>query len=301
MIDHRLQTLRVLHQQGTVTGTAHALHLTPSTVSAQLRQLARELDVELLRPEGRNVLLTPAALTLLEHADLLFAQAERARADLAAHRRGEAGRLRIVSVPSALHGIVAPAGAELVRENPTLAIEMSEEQSDASFDQLLSGQADIAVVIPSRESPPPDDVRFGQHRLQDDLLDILVPADHRFATRPAVRLAEAAEESWIVSPNRPDQYELLTVSCAEAGFAPRVGHRSCEFPAMSALVANGFGVALVPRLAHIPPQHPVVRVPLEGEPVPSRRVNACTRRGSEHQRFVALGLSVLRRWASMVI
>ncbi|MFI9079181.1 LysR family transcriptional regulator [Streptomyces sioyaensis] len=70
MIDPRLQTLRVLHELGTVTATAEALHLTPSTVSQQLRQLSARLG--LLEPAGRNVRLTPAALALVEHADALF-------------------------------------------------------------------------------------------------------------------------------------------------------------------------------------------------------------------------------------
>ncbi len=62
MIDPRLQTLRVLHEQGTVTATARVLHLTPSTVSQQLRQLAAQLGVQLLEPDGRRVRLTPATL-----------------------------------------------------------------------------------------------------------------------------------------------------------------------------------------------------------------------------------------------
>src|SRR4051812_42787370 len=84
MIDlRRLRVLRVLAEHGTVTAAAAALHLTPSAVSHQLRQLGRDLDVDLLSHEGRNVRLTPAARVLLEHADVLNAQWERAKADLA--------------------------------------------------------------------------------------------------------------------------------------------------------------------------------------------------------------------------
>jgi DNA-binding transcriptional LysR family regulator len=61
----RLHVLRVVHQLGTVTAAAHSLHLTPSAISQQLRQLAHELDVPLLEPDGRRVRLTPAAHTLL--------------------------------------------------------------------------------------------------------------------------------------------------------------------------------------------------------------------------------------------
>ena len=39
----RLHVLRMVHHHGTVTAAADALHLTPSAVSHQLRQLSRQM------------------------------------------------------------------------------------------------------------------------------------------------------------------------------------------------------------------------------------------------------------------
>lgn len=97
MIDPRLQMLRMVAHHGTVTAAAQALHYTPSAVSQQLRQLSRELGVELLTPHGRRIRLTSAAWTLLRHADALWAESERARAALAAYadEPGEIGRAHV--------------------------------------------------------------------------------------------------------------------------------------------------------------------------------------------------------------
>jgi DNA-binding transcriptional LysR family regulator len=294
MIDPRLQTLRVLHEQGTVTATAQALYLTPSTVSQQLRQLSRDLGVALLEAEGRRVRLTSAAVTLLEHADVLHAQAERARADLAAHRAGAAGHLRLCGVSTALAALVAPAAALLRDTHPRLTVEMSEEDSDRCFHLLLTGRTDVGVLIPTPDSPAPDDSRFEQQPLLDEPQDLLVATTHPFAERERVALSEAARESWIGSPERIDEHQLLLVACATAGFTPRITQHGKEWSAISAMVAHGFGICLVPRLAHIPPEHDVVRVPLWGEPTPSRRLITCIRRGSEQQPAVMLGLEALR-------
>lgn len=295
MIDPRLHALRVLKDQGTVTATAEMLHLTPSTVSQQLRQLSRELDVPLLEAQGRRVRLTAAAHTVLEHADALFAQWERAQADLAAHRDGESGQLRIGSVSSALAAIVAPAAELLGRERPQLAVRMSEHESWDSFPLLLAGRLDIAVLIPTADSPPRDDPRFEQSTLLDEPQDLLVPPGHRLAEGGAAELAEAAKESWIGSPDRRDQHHLMLTACAAAGFTPRIAHHANEWFAVAALVSAGFGIGLVPRLAPLPPEHEAVRVPLRGEPVPSRRIVTCVRRGSERQPAIARGLEALRR------
>ena len=61
----RLHVLRMIDAHGTVTAAAAALHLTPSAVSHQMRQLAREVDVELVEPHGRGVRLTAAGRSLV--------------------------------------------------------------------------------------------------------------------------------------------------------------------------------------------------------------------------------------------
>ncbi|MFI0355122.1 LysR family transcriptional regulator [Actinomadura sp. 9N407] len=298
MIDPRLQALRVLKEQGTVTATAEVLHLTPSTVSQQLRLLARDLGVELLEAQGRRVRLTPAAYTVLDHADALFAQWERAQADLAAHRTGTSGRVRFSCVSSALAAIVTPAAVLLREEHPRLTVRMSEQESEDVFPLLLARRTDIAVVIPTSDGPPPDDPRFDQRPLLDEPQDLLVPAGHPLAARGTAELAEASREPWIGSPDRGDQHHLLLTACAATGFTPRIAHHANEWFAVAALVAAGFGVALVPRLAPLPPEHEAVRVPLRGEPIPSRRIITCVRRGSDRQPAIAHALNALHRSAA---
>lgn len=298
MIDPRLQTLRVLHQRGTVTATGEALHLTPSTVSQQLRQLATHLDLELLEPVGRRVRLTPAALALLRHADALHARWEEAAVDLAAHREGSAGRLRLTSIATALAALVVPAAARLRAEWPGLTVELAENPGADRYGLLLTGEADIAVVLPTPDSPPAADPRFTRHSLLEEPQDLLVPRTHLFAARESVRLAEAADESWIRSGDPGDQYQLLLSACASAGFTPRVAHAAVDWTAVGALVAYGFGLSLVPRLAPIPSGLPLTRVPLHGQPSPVRRIAACVRRGTEGQPAIAHGLAALRETAA---
>ncbi|WP_245679442.1 hypothetical protein [Actinomadura hibisca] len=54
-------------------------------------------------------------------------------------------------------------------------------------------------------------------------------------------------------------------------------------------------MSLVPRLAPLPPEHEVVRVPLTGTPVPSRRIVTCVRRGASVQPPIARVLAALQR------
>ncbi|NGO67971.1 LysR family transcriptional regulator [Streptomyces boncukensis] len=297
MIDPRLQTLRVLRAEGTVTATAAVLHLTPSTVSQQLRQLAAELGVQLLRPTGRRVALTPAAHTLVRHADALHEQWERAAAALEAHSTGGAGHLRITGVASAMAAVTAPAVRRLHTRFPQMTFHLSEDPGEDRFRLLVAGRADIAVVIPAAGTPPPGDRRFTQRALLQEPQDLLVAEDHPLARRAAVELRDAAHETWIQAGDPHDQHQLLLSAAAAAGFAPRIEHAAVDWFAVASLVAHGHGICLMPRLAPLPSDLPVRRVPLGGRGAPTRHLVACARRGSTGQTTVSRGLSALQEAA----
>lgn len=294
MIDLRgVHVLRVVHQLGTVTAAAHTLHLTPSAVSQQLRRLAHDLDVALLEPDGRRVRLTPAAHTLLRHADDLADRWEQARADLRSHADRAGGRLRMCGFPSSLDMLVAPACERLGTREPRLDVRISEVETAAAYERLLGDDVDVAVVVIYVGGPPVEDPRFDQQPLLDEPQDLLVPRDHPFAGRPGTALEDAARDRWVLAEQGScDQYDLAVVACAAAGFSPVVAHTVKEWSAVASLVAHGFGISLMPRLVRIPSELPVVRVPL-GAGAPRRRLLTCTRRGSRGQRPIAAGLDAL--------
>src|SRR6478735_4625821 len=105
----KLRILRTLRDRGTVTATAEALRMTPSAVSQQLTNLAGQLGVRLLEAQGRRVRLTDAAHLVLRHAEAVFAQLERADAELAGYLRGEAGQVRVGAFSTAVPALVVPA------------------------------------------------------------------------------------------------------------------------------------------------------------------------------------------------
>lgn len=297
MIDRRLLVLRSLAEYGTVTATAAALHLTPSAVSQQLRLLARDVGAELLRPEGRRVRLTPAAQVLLRHADGLHAQWEAARAELAQQGGAPRGGLRLCGVSSAVAALAAPAAASLRRSHPGLEPLVLEEESLECYRLLLAEEADVALVLPGPRTPSVTDARFEQEPLLTDRQDLLVPHGHRLDGAHGAGLAEAAGEPWIVKQWNNDTYPLVTAACAAAGFTPHITHQVKEWYAVAALVAEGFGVCLLPRIVPLP-GYPVTRVPLRGEPAPARRFVTAVRRGSSGHPVVAAGLTALRAAAS---
>ncbi|WP_225433222.1 helix-turn-helix domain-containing protein [Limosilactobacillus reuteri] len=65
LLDHRLTTLMVVAQTGSLTAAAQQLFITQPAVSQQLASLEADLDVPLLVHHGRRVKLTPASTELV--------------------------------------------------------------------------------------------------------------------------------------------------------------------------------------------------------------------------------------------
>ncbi|WP_026197796.1 LysR family transcriptional regulator [Sciscionella marina] len=293
MIDPRLRMLQLVARCGTVTAAAAALHYTPSAVSHQLRQLAAELGVELVVQQGRGIRLTAAAHTLLEHTERLHAQVERARAELATIGDEPGGRFTMCAFSTAASRLLPAAAARLRDAYPQVTVRLMEAEPSRCFDLLLAREADLALVVVTAQNPPLDDERFQQYSLLDDPLDLVVPEGHPLTTRPAVQLADAAREPWIVGRQESTYYQLVLTACMAAGFTPDIAHYADEWDTGTALVANGFGVILVPRLARLHSDWPVVRLPLHGEPAPARRILAAVRQGAEAHPTVAKALEVV--------
>lgn len=141
MIDlRRLHVLRAVAHYGTVTAAARALHFTPSAASQQIRQLARDLGVDLLEPQGRGVRLTAAAESLLAHADAIAERWEAAELDLRAEYSAPAGQLRVSGFTTAVSVLLAPMAVRMRERHPQLTVRIHETAVPESFDLLFEGR-----------------------------------------------------------------------------------------------------------------------------------------------------------------
>ncbi|MGN9837330.1 LysR family transcriptional regulator [Nonomuraea sp. H19] len=270
MLDPRkLHLLRELARRGTIAAVAEAVTFTPSAVSQQLSALEREAGVPLLERTGRTVTLTPAGHLLVEHAQAVLEQLERASAALAATRGGPSGPLRIGAFPTAARVLLPPALAGLTGAHPGLEPMVAEiDPADVSA-ALRAGELDVALVHEYDFVPPVTDASIETEPLFSEAMYLTNRAS----------VAEAREDAWITNKPGTLCHTMAIRACQAAGFEPRVRHHIDDFDTVLAFAAAGQGVALVPRLAATapPPGVTLTRLPL------SRRTLAAFRRGyGEH-------------------
>ncbi|MEV0978161.1 LysR family transcriptional regulator [Streptomyces sp. NPDC049915] len=286
----KLQILRTLREEGTVTATAEALRMTPSAVSQQLTNLARQLGVPLLEAHGRRVRLTAAARLVLQHTEAVFEQLRRAESELTAYVQGEAGEVRVGAFSTAVPALVVPAVRSLKTSAPGVTVRVREAEAAEAYDLLAAGDVDLALSL-AAHAPTAHDTRFHLVPLLADPLDVALPRDHPLASSPTLRLADLAAEPWIFGGSGPWS-DITRAACEAAGFSPAQGHAASGWTAILAMVEAGMGVALVPRMAAVPRTGVAMRRLSEDSPV--RHVLAATRRGTTEAPAVARLLQALR-------
>lgn len=222
---------------------ARRLNVAQPPLSQQVRALEAELGVMLLHRTSRKVELTAEGRVFLEHASLVLSQTARATEATRAVKRGEAGRISIGFVTSAVYALVPGIWREYHRKFPAVEMRCQEMAPARALHALRQREVDVAFVrLPVRE-PSLMATEISRERLL-----LALPTGHLRAGAANGRLKDFATETFVMVPRvvAPGFHDVLITECRRAGFSPRVGHEAGEWQTVLALVAAGLGVALVP-------------------------------------------------------
>ncbi len=189
----RLQAFCVLARNGSFTQTARELHLTQSGVSHAMKALERETGCRLLDRLGKKAVLTQAGEQLLQHAEKILDEVERARDSLTALGKWGRGRLRIGASITACQYIVPAVLREFKESFPEHAIAIEPGDTRDLVDSLLHRRVDLALCIDAGKENQLESLR-----LFTDELVFIVSATHPWAQSRRVIRAEIPRQNYIL-------------------------------------------------------------------------------------------------------
>ncbi|GAA1355979.1 LysR family transcriptional regulator [Streptomyces beijiangensis] len=224
-----------------MTRAAHELAVPQSTLSRAMVRLEADLGVALFARNGRTVALTPAGRTFLTTVERALAEVERAADSVRADADPTSGKVNF----GFLHTMGSETVPALIRafraDHPRVRFQLVQNYGEAMLARLRSGELDLCLT-----SPVPDAPDLVARRLDEQRLRLVVPDDHRLASRKRVRLSEAADETFVTLEPGYGLRRITDDLCEEAGFKPRIAFEGEEAETLRGLVAAGLGVALLP-------------------------------------------------------
>ncbi|MDA0161580.1 LysR substrate-binding domain-containing protein [Solirubrobacter ginsenosidimutans] len=293
--DLTLTGLRVVQEvaaRGSFTAAADVLGYTQSAISRQVAAMEAAAGAPLFERHARGVRPTLAGTVLLRHAGPVLERVDTARLELGGLRDRLEGRLALGAYPTALAVLVPRALARLRAAHPAITVTLREGTTPTHLRRVRAGRLELAVV-----ALDPDALDTVQDLSADVVYEggllLAVAETHRFAQRGTVDVGELATEPWIVGDSGAGDSPFGAWPGLKS---PRIAHSVRDWPARLALVANGFGIAVVPGM-HATTVGPGVALVAVDEPIPIRRVAVAVTR-ADRSPSAAATITALREEAA---
>lgn len=196
-----------------------------------------------------------------EHAQHLLEAEQHTIAAIEQARQGLAARLTIGVFATAAATLLPAVLHELAQRYPEIIIESEEVEVEDAVEGLRDGRLDCALMLDYPDAPEQWSPDLSVVPIGLDEIHLAAPAGSGLGDE--VRLAELADEPWILSSTATYYGRAMRAACRAAGFEPVVRHRLDGTATALALVAAGLGVTFTSDLAKtFSPSHAVETIRL---------------------------------------
>lgn len=242
---HQLRYVLAIAKAGSFTRAAEELFLAQPSLSVQVRKLEKELGIALFQRLGRRVELSTAGEAFLEHVEPALFHLEQAKAQAAAVRTLNRGRVAIGALPSVGATLLPGLLAEYRSAHPNIEVRLTEHNVSGDFERMVqTGKLDLAISRAPLARPGVT----GRILVREPMVAML-PPEHQLADRSPLDLAQLAEDHFVGMHRGYGLRELMETVCLRAGFSPRVTVETSQLSVLCGMVRSGVGVSVVPRLA----------------------------------------------------
>lgn len=234
MLLRQLEYLSALAREGHFGRAAEACHVSQPALSAAIRKLEAELDVQIVQRGQRFEGFTPEGKQVLLWAHRILAEQDALRHELASMRGGLSGVLRIGAIPTALT-VASLLTSPLVEDHPQVRISIESLSSREIVQRLAEFDLDIGLTYVDGE--PLGTVRVVPLYRERYLL--LTPSTSKFAARESVGWSELVDEPLCLLAASMQNRRILDRNFAEAGVTVSPSVEADTVSAIYAHVATG--------------------------------------------------------------
>ncbi len=258
----QLEYFVAVGESGSILSAAEAINVSSPSISAAIAQLEAEFGLQLfIRRHAKGLSLTQAGRQLLDLAKQVLAGADaltRLAADLTETVQGP---LALGCLLTFAQMIVPQLRRQFETRYPAARVDQSELHQQEIFDQLRSGQIDLALTYDL-------EIAADLHFVPLVALPpyVLMAQDHPLASLSAVSVEQLTAHPMVLL-DLPFSGDYFLSFFHLAGLKPLVAERTRDMAAMRGLVANGYGygIANIRPLGDLSPDgKPLCFVPLRG-------------------------------------
>jgi LysR family hydrogen peroxide-inducible transcriptional activator len=237
-------------------------------LSVAIQKLEEELGTPLFERGKSEVSITPVGERVVEQAQRVLEEAARLK-DIAKLGQDPLAGVLKLGVIYTIAPYLLPDLIPVLRElAPSMPLEIEENLTENLETALKGGRIDVAIL-----ALPFASAGIVTEFLYEEPFEVVVPRDHKWATRKSIDSHELADEHAILMNVGHCFRDQVLGTCPELNQANAQIARTNSLETVRNMVASGLGISVLPRDALVPKYHSqlVTAIPFT-EPVPSRRV-----------------------------
>ena len=220
---------------------ADHLFITQPTISKMIKNLETELGVPLFDRSRKKLLLTDAGHTILEQAKLIDKAFTNLEVELDNLLGLKKGHIRIGLPPIFdAHFFLKIIGCFHERY-PGITFQLVEDGSKKIEDDVDNNLLDVGVVV-----LPTNNEMFEHFSFMEEDLKLILHPTHPLANQIEVKLAELANESFILFNKDFVLNDRIINACNNIGFNPHIISESSQWSFIEEMVASKLGISLLP-------------------------------------------------------
>lgn len=223
---------------------AERLHMAQPPLSQAIRKLESAVGAPLFVRTNRSVALTPAGVAFLVTARSTLRALEEGVAQTQRVAQGIEGHLTLTFINIAPYAPLLRALRGFRHASPGISFTMVEATTQEQVIALEQGRADIGFMRTPGTSVP----HLRMATVSSEPIVVALPAGHRLEAAPTIALELLKDDAFVASPRTLGKgfHDQLLSLCHAAGFVPDIVQHGRQMQTLIALVAAGFGVALLP-------------------------------------------------------
>lgn len=237
----QLEYFVAVAEERNFTRAAERVHISQSGVSAQIRQLEREVGAELFDRSSRTVTLTVAGKAALEHARAALAAAGAVGRAVDEVTGLVQGRLTVGMVIGCTLTPLFDALAAFHEAHPGVEVLLLEDNSDRLAEGVRTGDIDVALVGAATATPDGLDALT----IVSERLVAAVPPGHALARRRRVTLGDLMGHPLVCMPLGTGLRTVFDRACAAQNLQVTIALQASAADAIADLAARGLGVAVL--------------------------------------------------------
>lgn len=222
---------------------AQRCHVSPSAFSQMISRLEEQVGARLFDRDTRNVALTPEGEVFSQGAHRIDTEIRATVDELRdrAHRRQ--GRISVAAPPSLASDWLPRRLAQFKSQHPGIALRLFDVVSDVCLDMVRRGEVDFGL-----NAMPGNELEFEAQLLFNERWYVICPADDPLAQQPSVVLRDLRNRPFIHTVRSGSVWQQLQPLLRDAEFRDS-GMEVNQLGTLTALVACGFGISIVPEFA----------------------------------------------------